>query len=107
MPPSGPLPSEQAAFAKHLFTQGYPLWSPDPVLLPAAEQRWGLQIGDVGIIDERGRFDLFFNILHPPPGSSDPPNFPLVTENDARRLDEDMLPREVISSPDTLIAVRG
>lgn len=103
MPPSETLLSEQAAFAKHLFTQGYPLWSPDPVLLPADDQMAGLQIGDIGTIDERGRFDLFFNILHPPPGSSDTPlpNIPPFVENDARRVDEDILPREVVSSPDT------
>ncbi|KAF8547789.1 hypothetical protein OG21DRAFT_1526924 [Imleria badia] len=103
MPPSESLPSEQAAFSKHLFTQGYPLWSPDPVLLPAVRQSVGLKIGDVGTVDERERFDVFFNILEPPPGISDSlrPNFPPVVENDTRCLDQDLLHREVVSSPET------
>lgn len=103
MPPFESLPCEQAAFAKHLFTQGYPLWSPDPVLLPAACQSVGLKIGDVGTVDERGRFEVFFNILEPSPGISGslPLNFPPVVENDTRCVDQDLLPREVVSSPGT------
>lgn len=103
MPPSEFLPSEQAAFAKHLFTQGYPLWSPDPVLLPAIRQSIGLKIGDVGTVDERGRFDVFFNVLEPHPGISDSLrlNFPPVAENDTRCIDQDLSPREVVSSPET------
>ncbi|KAG8221677.1 hypothetical protein J3R82DRAFT_1962 [Butyriboletus roseoflavus] len=97
MPPQ-PLLSEQAAFAKHLFIQGYPLWSPDPELLPQARQSIGLRIGDVGTVDERGRFDLFFNILDPLP-----PNFPPIEEDDSnfRSSSEDLVPLQVISSPET------
>lgn len=79
------------------------LWSPDPVLLPAACQSVGLKIGDVGTVDERGRFEVFFNILEPSPGISGslPLNFPPVVENDTRCVDQDLLPREVVSSPGT------
>jgi len=103
MPPSESLPSEQATFAKHLFTQGYPLWSPDPVLLPAVRQSVGLKIGDVGTVDERGRFDVFFNILEPSPEISDSLrlNLPPIVEDDTRCVDEELLPREVVSSPET------
>ena len=96
------LPSEQAVFSKHLFIQGYPLWSPDPILLPQSLQGVGLRIGDVGTVDELGRFDTFFNILDPPPGSADtPPIFPPIEENDVRCSSQDISSREVISSPET------
>ena len=102
MPPPQPLLSEQAAFAKHLFIQGYPLWNPNPNLLPRARQNIGLRIGDVGTVDERGRFDFFFNILESLPGSDgSPPNFPPIEEDDIRCDDEDILPRVVVSSPET------
>jgi hypothetical protein len=102
MPPLEPLPSEQALFSKHLFLQGYPLWNPDPVLLPQGLQGVGLRIGDVGTVDERGRFDFFFNIIDPPSGSADiPPIFPPIEENDVRCSGEDISPREVVSSPET------
>ncbi|KAG8216998.1 hypothetical protein J3R82DRAFT_7311 [Butyriboletus roseoflavus] len=102
MPPPQPLLSEQAAFAKHLFVQGYPLWNPNPDSLPPARQSVGLRIGDVGTVDERGRFDFFFNILESLPGSADSlPNFPPIEEDDVRCDDEDLLPREVVSSPET------
>ena len=102
MPPSEPLLSEQASFAKHLFVQGYPLWNPDPVLLPRNLQGVGLRIGDVGSVDERGRFDVFFNILDSTPGSSDTqPTFPPIDQNDVRRGSDDISPCEVVSSPKT------
>ena len=63
MPPLEPLLSEQAAFSKHLFMQGYPLWTPNPVLLPQDLQAVGLRIGDVGTVDEWGWFDVFLSIL--------------------------------------------
>lgn len=101
MPPQ-PLLSEQAAFSKHLFIQGYPLWNPDPDLLPRTRQRVGLRIGDVGTVDERGRFDFFFNILESTPGIADsPPNFPSFEDDDVRCGGGDLLPREVVSSPET------
>ena len=102
MPPPQPLLSEQAAFAKHLFTQGYPLWNPDPDLLPQAYQRVGLRIGDVGTVDERGRFDVFFNILESAPESTYfPTNLRPIEDDDARCGGSDILPREVVSSPET------
>ena len=103
MPPLEPLPSEQAAFSKHLFLEGYPLWNPDPVLLPQGLQGVGLRIGDVGTVDEQGQFDTFFNILDPSPGSEadTPPIFPPIDENDVHCSSEDISPREVISSPKT------
>jgi len=101
MPPEHLL-CEQAAFAKHLFIQGYPLWNPDPVLLLQTRQAVGLRIGDVGTVDERGRFDVFFNILDPGPGRADtPPILQPIDENDVRCSGEDISPREVISSPKT------
>lgn len=97
-----PLLSEQAAFAKHLFTQGYPLWNPDPVLLPQSRQNVGLRIGDLGTVDERGRFEVFFNIFEPPPGGTGtPPNFPSIEENGIRCSSDNLLPRQVVSSPET------
>ena len=97
-----PLLSEQAAFGKHLFTQGYPLWNPDPDLLPRARQSVGLRIGDVGTVDERGRFDFFFNVLEFLPGSAGSlPNFPPIVEDDVHCGGEDLLPRQVVSSPET------
>ena len=101
MPPPQPLLSEQAAFGKHLFTQGYPLWNPDPDLLPQAHQRVGLRIGDVGTVDERGRFDVFFNILESTPESAYFPTNLRPIEDDARCGGSDILPREVVSSPET------
>lgn len=99
-PSSEPLLSEQAAFAKHLFIQGYPLWTPDPILLPPDLQRVGLRIGDVGTVDERGRFDVFFNILHSPPEGTTPFPFP-IEKNGLRSSTDDISPREVVSSPET------
>ncbi|KAI9458748.1 hypothetical protein HD554DRAFT_1701964 [Boletus coccyginus] len=100
--PPQPLLSEQAVFAKHLFIQGYPLWSPDPDLLPPARQRAGLRIGDVGTVDERGEFDVFFNILETSLGSAfSLPNFPSIEDADVHRGGGDILPREVVSSPET------
>ncbi|KAI9574445.1 hypothetical protein HD554DRAFT_38653 [Boletus coccyginus] len=88
-----PLLSEQAAFAKHLFMQGYPLWSPHPGLLPQARQSTGLRIGDVGTVDERGEFDVFFNILEATPGSADSlPIFPSIEDVHVRRDGGDILP---------------
>ncbi|KAF8554296.1 hypothetical protein OG21DRAFT_1104379 [Imleria badia] len=97
-----PLECEQAAFAKHLFIQGYPLWNPDPAFLPQGLQSVGLQIGDVGTVDDRGHFRVFFNILDPPPGGIDTPSiFPPIEENYVRCSTEDISPRGVVSSPET------
>ncbi|KIJ12520.1 hypothetical protein PAXINDRAFT_46495, partial [Paxillus involutus ATCC 200175] len=45
---------------------GYPLWYPEPDdNLPEACRDEGLRIGDVGIVTERGTFDVLFNICLP------------------------------------------
>lgn len=99
MASSQPPLSGRATFEKHLFAQGYPLWSPDPELLPPVHQDEGLKIGDVGTIDEFGGFDVFFNLLDFTSGTADSPlNF---TSNDVRRGGEDIRPRDVVSSPPT------
>ncbi|KAF9219022.1 hypothetical protein BS17DRAFT_663941, partial [Gyrodon lividus] len=70
-------------YAKHLqhADYGYPLRMPEPMsTLPQNYQDSGLQIGDVGIVDSKGQFDVLFNIckrsdnaLHDPRGV--PENF--------------------------------
>ncbi|KAF8550276.1 hypothetical protein OG21DRAFT_1419985 [Imleria badia] len=46
--------------------RGYPLWFPEPsTSLPLSYQQDGLQIGDVGVVDQKGSFDVLFNICHP------------------------------------------
>ncbi|KAI6013009.1 hypothetical protein EDC04DRAFT_724719 [Pisolithus marmoratus] len=75
--------SFQDLYAKHLpcAKYGYPLRMPEPMsTLPEDYQEHGLQIGDVGIVDTSGQFDVLFNIckgsnnaLHVPRGV--PENF--------------------------------
>ncbi|KAF8450962.1 hypothetical protein L210DRAFT_924800 [Boletus edulis BED1] len=55
----------QDVYAKHLQhpDYGYPLRTPEPMsTLPQDYQDNGLQIGDVGIVDSDGQFDVLFNI---------------------------------------------
>ena len=57
--------SFQEVYAKYLqqTDYGYPLRMPEPMsTLPQSYQDDGLQIGDVGIVDNRGQFDVLFNI---------------------------------------------
>lgn len=56
--------SPQDVYAKYLpNSRGYPLWFPEPSnTLPTTYQQDGLQIGDVGVVDPTGRFDVLFNI---------------------------------------------
>lgn len=70
----------QDVYARNLLShRGYPLWTPEPnIELPECYQREGLKIGDVGVVDEDGSFDVFFNItlprehpLHAPDGVPD------------------------------------
>ncbi|KIJ12516.1 hypothetical protein PAXINDRAFT_49154, partial [Paxillus involutus ATCC 200175] len=47
-------------------TRGYPLWYPEPDdNLPEPCRDEGLRIGDIGIVTERGTFDILFNICLP------------------------------------------
>ncbi|KAJ3912917.1 hypothetical protein F5877DRAFT_53296 [Lentinula edodes] len=47
--------------------KGYPLWKPksNSSHLPDIIKQHGTQIGDVGILNDDGGFDYFFNVLHP------------------------------------------
>ncbi|KAI6110709.1 hypothetical protein EDD16DRAFT_1232737 [Pisolithus croceorrhizus] len=57
--------SHQDVYAKHMqhADYGYPLRMPEPMsTLPQSYQESGLQIGDVGIVDNKGQFDVLFNI---------------------------------------------
>ena len=57
----------QNLYAKNLRQPyGYPLWSPEPKPgLPSSYEEYGLQIGDVGYVDEFGMFEVQFNICFP------------------------------------------
>ncbi|KIJ10528.1 hypothetical protein PAXINDRAFT_85912 [Paxillus involutus ATCC 200175] len=87
--------SFQDVYAKHLqcADYGYPLRMPEPMTtLPQNYQDSGLQIGDVGIVDSRGQFDVLFNIckrsdnpLHDPLGV--PENFQPVQRGDVKFSD--------------------
>ncbi|KAF8837959.1 hypothetical protein BDN67DRAFT_972216 [Paxillus ammoniavirescens] len=47
-------------------SRGYPLWYPEPDSnLPPSCRDEGLRIGDVGIVTERGIFDVLFNVCLP------------------------------------------
>ncbi|KAF8551788.1 hypothetical protein OG21DRAFT_1498872 [Imleria badia] len=57
--------SFQDVYAKHLqhAVYGYPLRMPEPMsTLPENYQDSGLEIGDVGVVDNKGQFDVLFNI---------------------------------------------
>lgn len=57
--------SFQDVYAKHLqhAVYGYPLRMPEPMsTLPQNYQDDGLEIGDVGVVDNNGQFDVLFNI---------------------------------------------
>ncbi|KAI6144691.1 hypothetical protein BKA82DRAFT_1000989 [Pisolithus tinctorius] len=60
------IDSFQDVYAKYLLQHadyGYPLRMPEPMsTLPQHYQEDGLQIGDVGIVDNRGQLDVLFNI---------------------------------------------
>lgn len=58
--------SRQNKLARHGFREGYPLWNPEPVSLPEDRQEKGLEIGDVGVIDEDGIFNFIFNVYQFP-----------------------------------------
>ena len=57
----------QNLYAKNLRQPyGYPLWSPKPKPgLPSSYEEHGLQIGDVGYVNEFGMFEVLFNICFP------------------------------------------
>ncbi|KIJ58359.1 hypothetical protein HYDPIDRAFT_141567 [Hydnomerulius pinastri MD-312] len=87
--------SFQDVYAKHLqhADYGYPLRMPEPMsTLPQNYQDGGLEIGDVGIVDSKGQFDVLFNIckrndnpLHDPRGV--PKNFQPVQRGDVKSSD--------------------
>ncbi|KAF8804957.1 hypothetical protein BYT27DRAFT_7048319, partial [Phlegmacium glaucopus] len=55
-------------YVRNLLNQGHgwPFYVPGPnKRLPKVYRRKGMQVGDVGIINTRGSFELFFNICHP------------------------------------------
>ena len=57
--------SPQFIYAKYLqhADHGYLLWKPEPMnTLSQSYQDDGLQIGDVGVVDNRGQFGVLFNI---------------------------------------------
>ena len=57
----------QNLYAKNLRQSfGYPLRFPEPKPgLPSSYEEHGLQIGDVGYVDEVGMFEVLFNICFP------------------------------------------
>ncbi|KAF7345527.1 WD40 containing domain protein [Mycena venus] len=60
--------SESGNYSNQLLYQGrgFPLYVPGPQInLPAAYQRVGVSIGDVGTVTPEGIFDFFFNIYLP------------------------------------------
>ncbi|KAI6017268.1 hypothetical protein PISMIDRAFT_679577 [Pisolithus microcarpus 441] len=87
--------SFQDVYAKYLqhADYGYPLRMPEPMsTLPQNYQDSGLEIGDVGIVDNRGQFDVLFNIckrsdnlLHDTHGV--PKNFQPVQHGDVKSSD--------------------
>ncbi|KAI6094848.1 hypothetical protein F5141DRAFT_1278973 [Pisolithus sp. B1] len=90
--------SFQDVYTKHLqhADYGYPLRMPEPMsTLPQNYQDSGLQIGDIGIIDNKGQFDVLFNIckrsnncLHDP--HRVPKNFQPVQHSDVKFSDNAM-----------------
>jgi hypothetical protein len=61
--------SESEVYCSQMLRQkrGFPLYEPAPQInLPAAYQRHGVSIGDVGSVTPEGIFDFFFNIFLPP-----------------------------------------
>ena len=91
--PPPPLLSRQDEFARHGFQEGYPLWNPDPVLLPQGSQNKGLEIGDIGTVDEDGCFCTILNIYRSPdPALAMEPNI---------YISETFETRHVFSSPET------
>ncbi|KAJ7908190.1 hypothetical protein B0H13DRAFT_1479018, partial [Mycena leptocephala] len=71
--------SDSEIFCSQLLRKkrGLPLYDPAPQInLPAAYQRNGVGIGDVGRVTPEGIFDFFFNIFLPPEHSINGNNTP-------------------------------
>ncbi|KAK7693524.1 hypothetical protein QCA50_003093 [Cerrena zonata] len=86
-------------YAKELMPKGwgYPLWQPE-----LAAKNGGVQIGDVGIIDEGG-FEPFFNVhtqCYNPENNALPPNFKTLQKPSPRltRTNESLLSQGLHSS---------
>ncbi|KIK52732.1 hypothetical protein GYMLUDRAFT_179777, partial [Collybiopsis luxurians FD-317 M1] len=56
---------ESEVYAQLLFLRrkGYPMWRNSR--LPGVHKQEGVQIGDVGILNDSGGFEYFFNVCHP------------------------------------------
>ncbi|KAF8189098.1 hypothetical protein K438DRAFT_1832929 [Mycena galopus ATCC 62051] len=60
--------SESEVYCSQMLRRkrGFPLYEPAPEInLPAAYQKYGVSIGDVGSVTPEGIFDFFFNIFLP------------------------------------------
>ncbi|KIK65220.1 hypothetical protein GYMLUDRAFT_386797 [Collybiopsis luxurians FD-317 M1] len=61
--------TEREAYARFMLPQkrGYPLWKPKPQggNLPSIYKQKGVNIGDIGILNEFGGFSYLFNACHP------------------------------------------
>ncbi|KAI3610116.1 hypothetical protein WG66_007409, partial [Moniliophthora roreri] len=102
--------SSSSNYARLLLPQrmGYPLWSPGvPASLPFEYRKNGVSIGDVGAIDERGRFQYFFNILlpadHPCNGANRvPAGFtPLIISTEITRVPDFRGPGAYVHGPES------
>ncbi|KAE9385615.1 hypothetical protein BT96DRAFT_840509 [Gymnopus androsaceus JB14] len=88
--------------------KGYPLWQPKPDDgVPLAYLREGVQIGDLGILNEFGGFDYIFNVCRP---ADDPINDGRVPEDfkpitglkdqDTRKREDEYWPGTHVASRD-------
>ena len=81
------MPSDNSTYVKNLLMRrhGYPLWCPEPDYRSFEHHSDGVQIGDVGIITNDGRFDFLFNVFlatDHPVHHRPPPLFTLLDANE-------------------------
>ncbi|KAF5375324.1 hypothetical protein D9757_009659 [Collybiopsis confluens] len=78
-----------------LAKRGYPLWKPktQDARLPSTYKQEGVQIGDVGILNEFGGFSYLFNIFHAADHPNNigrvPPNFRCFPVEERLDVEED------------------